>query len=156
MTIKDWIDTLIDHFGTITYEGKQIRSYRIYKKSEIPEAIIPEQVPCAITYLTGVYPELTAGISIEYSYGTTEFYLTNNASKENYAKVLDFYPLIRNKFGENLTLGGLVSEIRLYAPEGSASIRFVEIQYSEEPARHGIIVDWRVKEIISDELTVAA
>ena len=156
--IRDWIDTYADLFGTLEYEGKQVRSYRVYNPPETPISLDTDMFPCAMHFVAGINPNYTAGISTQLVYGTSEFHLTPVNAPDLRAKFHDYYPLIAAKYAGNLTLGGLVDSLKLAAGvvgEGSLAVRFVELQYTDEPAHLGIVTSWVVKETISDEITVA-
>jgi hypothetical protein len=156
--VSDWIDYIPEKISELSYRGKSIRSFLVYKKTEIPDKLEPEDIPAAVTYLIGSSGDYSAGGAWEYWTGQTDFYLENSTAKELYNQVLDFHPLIRNKLLENIQFAGLVDEFRLIEGETESSIRGpVELQYNEEaPFRWGYTVRWRVKENVSTEVTIAA
>jgi hypothetical protein len=153
--ISDWIDDLCDRWGEINYQGKSIRSFRIYKGNAFPKKIEPEDLPCAITIIEGTDGNYTAGGSWEYTIGRTEFHVT--PTLDNLAEAIDFHPLIRNKLHEGIQLGAKLDHIRLIPGAGGQQIDGpVELQFGEEPPHYGFVVNWEAKENVSDEILAAA
>ena len=157
MATVDWIDAFIGNLGEITDGKKLIHAYKIYTERDLPEKINPEKLPAAVTWITSVEPTCSAGLSYEYTYGTTEFHIFDTVNRELYGELLSWIPLIRNKIYESVKLGGLVDDVRIVESEGGAGIRPTEMQFtSEDPWHYGIVVSWRVKQNVSTEVTVAA
>lgn len=155
MAVSDWIDTLAKKWETLRYEGKNIRSFKLYERGEIPESLSPENMPCAINIMEGSLGDYSAGGSWEYVFGRTEFHLVPTAAKEHYPRLLDFYKLIRNEAVTGISLSSKVSDFELVPGEGGHMIRGpVELQYGDEPWHWGFVVTWRVKEDVSTEVSV--
>jgi hypothetical protein len=154
--VSDWIDKIAQKWESLEYEGKTIRSYKVYERGEIPESLSPEVMPCAITIMEGSLGDYAAGGSWEYIYGRTEFHLVPTAAKEHTPRLLDFYRLIRDEAVTGISLGGTVDLFSLRPGEGELMIRGpVEMQYGDEPWHWGFVVTWQVKENVSTEVTVA-
>jgi hypothetical protein len=154
VAVHEWIDTLVNQWGTIRHGKKNVRAFLVHKKSEYPEALRADDFPVAITYIrttSGIY---AAGGAWEYTYGITEFHITPTADRSLYGQVLEWIPLIRNKLFESITLGGLISNIDLVPGEGEGSGIYgpVELQYqgTEEPPHWGYVVNWVAKEQLTD------
>ena len=162
LMVSDWIDYIVDKVSELSYQGRSVRAFSVYKKSEIPEKLESDDLPAAIVIPEGTFGDYSAGGSWEFWLGRIEFHLENSTNKELLNQVLDFHPLIRNKLLENIKFGGLVDEFRLLPGRagtgGEASIQGpAELQWNEEaPFRWGYIVSWRVKEDVSTEVTMAA
>lgn len=153
--VSDWIDEIAKKWETLRYEGKNIRSYKVYERGEIPESLAPENMPCAITLIEGSFGDYSAGGSWEYIQGRTEFHLIPVAAKEHYPRLLDFYKLIRNEAVTGISLEGNVDSFSLIPGEGGFFIRGpVELQYGDEPWHWGFVVTWQVKENVSTEVSV--
>jgi hypothetical protein len=155
MAVEDWIDDIADRWATIVDpKGGNLRSYRVFGTPEFPEAIT--DYPCALTYtseLTGVY---ASGESVEYWNGVTEFHLVGDSAKHHYPYIMRWFKLIRDASNGALQLGGKVSFFGLRA-EGVSSIEGpVVLQYGSEEPHLGLIARWRVKEDITDEVTITA
>ncbi len=86
MSVENWIDTLCELWEVDDGKGGTIRSYKVYKKNEFPEAI---QAPCAITYTTGNHMEIMASGGHSFWEGKTEFHLTDNIDKSNFRIRID-------------------------------------------------------------------
>ena len=153
--VSDWIDVLAQKWETLEYEGKQIRSFKVYAKGEIPESLAPETMPCAITIMEGSLGDYSAGGSWEYIQGRTEFHLVPTNSKKHTPRLLDFYKLIRDEAVTGITLSSNVENFQLIPGEGGFFIRGpVELQYGDEPFHWGFVVYWQVKENVSTEVSV--
>lgn len=154
MSVENWIDAVCKLWEVSNGKGGTVRSFRVYEKNEFPESI--SEAPCALTYTHEVISYYSAGNAYELWNGVTEFHLTDGVAKDKFPEIMLYFARIRNAAAASLKLGGLVENFRLRTPEtGGASIQGpVQLQYGSESPHHGLLVYWRVKEMVND-LTVS-
>ena len=146
MAVESWIDELCAVWEVSDGERGTVRSYRVYSKAEFPAAITV--FPCAITYIESVEATYSAGgPCINYWLGVTEFHLFPNTDKGNYPAIMLYYARIIAAAAARLTLGGLVSHFILRSGGEPGIVGPVVLQYGGEDPHHGLVVNWRVKEI---------
>lgn len=158
MAVHNWIDELVDRWATLTDGERTVRSFWIYDGNELPDELPMDSVPLAITRVertTGIY---SANASYEFTQGVTEFHLSRTDNPELYGKVLEWIPIVRNKLYGSITLGGLINDIRIVGGEGEGGgiEGPVKLQYNEEAPHWGLVLNWRAKEDVSADVTVAA
>jgi hypothetical protein len=153
MGIELWIDEIVALAGAVESHRKngKVRSYRVYAKAEIPEAL--SEYPCAISYPESVSLQISAGGPCKELWrGVTVFYLFPDSKKSNLPEVMRYFTRIRNGMFSSLTLGGKVDHFGP-SPDGS-TIELVTATYGDEVERHALQVRWEVKADISGEITV--
>lgn len=152
MAVNDWIDSVATLMAVSDGAGGTVRSYRVYEKAEFPESITV--YPCALSYVSGV--QFVGG---HFSYavwsGVTEFHLMPNANKANLPRLMLYIARIYAACNASIQLGGLVEHF-LLKPGGPNIVGPVQLKYGSEEPHHGLVVNWEVKENVSDEVTVAA
>jgi hypothetical protein len=153
MAVENWIDEIADLAGTVDDgKGKKVRSYRVFKKAEFPEAL--NVFPCALTYTTEVRPAYSmGGPCTDLWYGITEFHLVPDEAKKNYPFIMRFFARIKAAFALHMTLGGRVAYVQLRTDEAGLQGPLV-LQYGTENPHLGIIARWIVKEDTSGDFTV--
>ena len=151
MAIEHWIDDIVDVFGSIQgHHGKAMRAYYVYKKAEFPDAIAT--FPCALTFTDGNLPYFSAGgPKLDAWAGITELHLFPDLSRAHYPEVMLYFSRIRNAMAAHLQLGGKVEHFLLRTDVPYPIRGPVRLQYGEEASHLGIVVQWQVKENVSDE-----
>jgi len=152
--IETWIDALAKIWMFDDGQGKLVKSYRLFDKSDrIPESIT--EFPCAISYPTGLQPQYGASIpTILIWDGATEFHLAGDVQLNNIPYALPFFRKILSAAAGNIKLAGTVSEFSIPFEPGALSL--VEFEYGAGPSHRGILVHWRVKEDVSGQITISA
>lgn len=156
MAIENWIDALAAIWEVTAHANKGlVYSYRVYQRDEFPEAIDPQKFPVALSYPTGVSNEYSAGgPKIDYWTGITEFHLFPDVKKSNLPDILPYFKRIRDAAGTHMRLSGDVDLFLLDAGGGAVSIQGpMALQYGTEEPHHGLIVHWKVKDVVSAEFT---
>lgn len=149
MAVTDWIDDIAKLWGTMENgQGELLRSYKIFEKAEVPEALIT--YPCAITYVSALSSLSYAAGGVAIWRGTTEIHVTPNTSKANIPGLMLWYERITVKAASSLQLGGKVDHFKLMPQD---PIRAATLQYASEDYHHGLIVQWEVKEKLALSLS---
>jgi hypothetical protein len=148
MALEDWIDALCAIWEISDGKGGQVRSYRVFEKSEFPEAIT--DTPCAITYTTGVIMQITASGGHGIWRGVTEFHLSEGINKSRFPEYIRYFARIRAAMAANMKLGGLVDHLRVNSDVTPSVQGPVVLVYGSEQPHHGIVVYWEVKEGATD------
>lgn len=148
MAIESWIDELVAVAGSVkSHIGGQVKAYRVFKKSEIPEAL--SEFPCAITFGFHMVPTYSdSSPCVDLWEGSTEFHLFADDKKANYPEAMRYFAKIRNAFAFRRRLGGLVEHLTL------TDMTLVMAQYGLENEHHAILVTWQVKERVTAEITL--
>jgi hypothetical protein len=151
MALEDWIDEVAKLAGNVaSHKGGFVRSYKVFSKSDIPEAI--NEYPCAVTYIMDVRAQYSlGGPCIDIWNGQTEFHLFPDIKKSNLPEMVRYFGKIRAAWAANMSLGGLVSHSKL---KPDKSIEMVQLVYGVEAEHHGIMVYWEVKENVTGQFTV--
>jgi hypothetical protein len=153
MAVEQWIDALCKRWGTVSDgKGALVRSYLVYERREFPEAL-DGSVPSAITFTTECRPIYSQAQSLDLWNGITEFHLAPNISRAHYPDIMRYFARIRDAAAGTISLNSLVSEfvIRTDIPGLVGPVR---LRYGEEAEHLGIVVNWKVKEIVT--VTVGA
>ena len=160
MALENWIDRIVVRWAQIeTHTGGSLRSYKLYEINEFPEIVTP---PCVLTYPTGVNITYSVGGPIvEHWTGRSDFYLFGNVSKTNLPQLVVYFKKIRNTAISSITLNNTCDYFMIDSQDiGAPSIQGpVVLQYGDgDNPMHGLVVNWKVKENISNEdgVTVAA
>lgn len=156
--IEDWIDTLSQVWGTITFDFGSVRSYSLIGKAEFPSAINPsdlDQHPIALTIPISLQPSYSLSNKEAFWYGTTQFHVSSDLSYGRLPELLPWYSKILRAAAANITLGGLVHNFTI-VNEQNGIIGPLGIQYGEEAMHWGFVVSWRVKENPLSDLVVGA
>lgn len=148
-TVESWIDEVARVWGSIqTQGGQKLTSYRVFEKAEYPEAL--SEYPCVLTYTREVRPTYSAGgVNVSLWRGTSEFHLTPNTQKQHYPLVMGYFSKILVAAAANLTLNGKVALFHIENQEGAGIQGPVTLRYGDEPEHLGLVVNWRVKELVS-------
>lgn len=151
--IETWIDVWAKNCEISNGRGGTLRSYRLFEKAEIPEGA-PE-IPCALSYVTGFKPKYsTAGPTILFWEGYTEFHLTPNLQMIHIPYVQGFYERILAAAAGDMSLGGTVEYFVI--PEQDNAIQMVEMTWGEGPPHRGLLARWQVKENVTGRVTISA
>ncbi len=153
MAVENWIDEICKLWEVDDGKGGKVKSYRVYEKAEFPAAL--SVYPCAITYTVDVIDHYSAGASYDLWNGKSEFHF-QGIDKSRYPAMMLFFARIRDAAAGSLSLGGKVAHFKLRTPdEGGPSIQGpVMLQYGSEDPHDGLVIYWRVKEMVS--VTVSA
>ncbi len=154
MAVQDWIDDIVDVFGSVSgHAGKNVRAYQVYRKAEFPDAIA--EFPCVLTFTDSMRPDYSAGGPlIDAWIGLSEFHLFPDLSRKHYPEVMLYFGRIRSAMAAHVTLGGKVAH---FMPRVDAPFPLrgpVKLQYGAEDEHLGIVVQWQVKEIVNGAYTV--
>ena len=157
MALENWIDKISDLWAAIeTHEGSTLRSYKLFEVSEFPESI---KAPCVMTYpldMSMIYS--TGGPVIEHWIGRSDFYLFDNVSKVHLPQLVPYFRKIRNVAIASITLSSTVDNFSIGSSDtGKPTMEGpVALIYGDaDSPHHGIIVNWFVKENISNESGVS-
>lgn len=151
MAIEDWIDTLTEVWGTMPSGSRgNVRSYRCFNKNEFPEAI--SEFPSAISFVTRLRfsggGESSPHICIWD--GQTEIYISPGVSKAGVPEVMRYFDRALRAALGNRTLNGKVAEFSLIKTSDAEAITGPAVlNYGGEQMHLGLVVHWRVKEILS-------
>ena len=154
--IESWLDNLCAVMGVTDRHGKQVRSFMVFKRNELPLSILPEDVPCVVSYVTDVQPQYSSGgPTILFHQGQSEYHLTTDVSPSNVPYCMSlFEPILRAAAG-SMKLSGTVELFII--PEQAGSMQFITYRNAEGKDDHqGVVVKWTVKQNISGDLVVSA
>lgn len=154
--LESWFDKVCDVMAVTDVQGRQVHSYHVFDKNELPLAISTEMVPCAITYIGELNPEYSAGgPTLLFWTGQTEFHLTTDVKPANIAYVMSFFEKIITAAAAKMKLDGTVEMFVI--PSSGNAIQFATFKNPDGRDDHqGIVVKWSVKQNISGQLTVSA
>jgi hypothetical protein len=152
MAIENWIDEIAKLWGTMKAGKVVVKSYQVFGKAEIPEAL--SVYPCAITYTTSVNSQYsTGGPCIDIWTGVTELHLCAGVEKQNYPEIMRYFARIRNAAASKMQLNGKVAFFQL-ASENSIEGP-VKFTYGEEAEHLGLLIHWTVKENVTGDFSVS-
>jgi hypothetical protein len=150
--IENWIDLIAAVWGDVSDgKGGTVRSYRMYEVAEFPASL--SEFPCAVSYPTKVVCEYGAGNSIDLWDGKTEFHLVPNIDRAHTPYLLQFFARIRDAAALHMTLGGVVDYFILRMEDKSIEGP-VELKWGGEEPHWGLVVYWRVKENVSNQVVI--
>lgn len=150
--IENWIDKIAAVWAEVDDgKGGKVRSYQMYQVAEFPAAL--NQYPCAVSYPRQVVSEYGAGNSIDLWDGKTEFHLVPNVDRAQLPYVIRFFARIRDAAALNMTLGGAVDYFQL-RQDGASIEGPVQLTYGGEEPHWGLVVYWRVKENVANEVVI--
>jgi hypothetical protein len=154
--LQTWLDNLCTVMGVTDLHGRQVHSFTVFERNELPDAITPEMVPCAVSYVSECRAEYSlGGPTLLFWSGQTEFHLTTDVKPANIPYVLTFFEKVITAAAGNMKLSGTV-ELFLINSDASA-MQFATFRNAEGRDDHqGIVVRWNVKQPISGQLTVSA
>lgn len=154
--LQSWMDKVCAVMAVTGVDGVQVHSFKVFEKNEMPDAVTPEMVPCAVSYVQNCQPEYSmGGPSILFWNGQTEFHLTTDVKPANIPFVLSFFEKVLISAAANLQLSGTV-ELFLIRNDAQA-MTFATYRRADGADDHqGIVVQWQVKQVISGGLTVSA
>jgi hypothetical protein len=153
MSVEDWIDDVAAIWGTmVSAKRGNVRSYRCFTKEEFPEAIT--EYPSAISFVTRLRFSGGGDSSPHVMLwdGMTEIYVSPGVSKVGAPEVMRYFERALRAALKNRTLNGKVAEFSLIKKdEGEAIVGPAVLSYSGEAGSGslGLVVHWRVKEILS-------
>lgn len=142
-----WIDYLCNLWNFDRGDGVLVRSY---KQADIPGAILPEHIPCAVSYIIDCRPVYSAGGPNELHWeGHTDFHLTKDVKPANVSLITPYYRRILAAATAHIKLGGLVNNFEI--PDERQAMMFVSYAKpgSVEDDHQGIRVRWYVKQKVS-------
>ena len=155
--IKTWIDTLCRVFAIDDGQGGQVHSFVIFEKNELPAAITPEMIPCAVSYITDVQVEYSVGgPTIFFCYGQTEFHLTTDVKPANIAHILPFFELIFAAAARNAGLSAKVNRFEVLNNTPGAMLFATYKRPDGSDDHQGIVAKWLVKQNVSGQYTISA
>lgn len=147
MAVENWIDEIARLFEISDGKGGTIRSYRVYEKSDFPEAI--NTYPCALTFTTEIECHDGSGAQYDLWQGITEFHLYDGVDKSKYPYIMLFFDRICKAAVGNVTLTGKVSYFKLRSDNGPSIVGPATLQYGSENPHLGLVVYWIVKENVT-------
>jgi hypothetical protein len=151
MALEDWIDDLAGVWGTMpSGQRGNVRSYKCFNKSEFPEAIT--EFPSAISFVTRLRFSGGGDSSphIALWEGQTEIYISPGTSKAGVPEVMRYFDRALRAALKNRTLNGTVAEFSLIKKdEGETIVGPALLNYGGEQMHLGLVVNWRVKEVLS-------
>ena len=157
MALENWIDKIADLWSAIeTHEAGTLRSYKLATSADFPESI---SAPCVMTYPTEMSLTYSIGGPLfEHWIGQSDFYLFDNVSKVNLPMLVPYFARIRNVAIASITLSSTVVNFSIGSDNtGRPTIQGpVSLQYGDnDNPHHGLVVNWFVKEDISNESGVS-
>jgi hypothetical protein len=155
--VETWIDTLCKVFNIDDGRGGQIHSFVIFEKNELPAAITPELIPCAVSYVSDVQFEYsTGGPTIFYWNGQTEFHLTSDVKPANIAYIMPFFGRIFAAAAQQAKLSNKVELFQI--PNNTPGVMlFATYKNADGHDDHqGIVVKWFVKQNLSGQYVISA
>lgn len=155
--IQSWLDNLCEVMGVTDRHGKQVRSFHVFDRNELPDAITPESMPCAVSYVTDIQLQYSmGGPTLLFSTGQTEFHLTTDVKPANVAYCMSLFEPIVRACANDMQLGGTVEYFTILQNAGAA-LQFMTYTNADGRSDHqGVVVRWSVKQNISGDLTVSA
>ena len=82
--IEDWLDAVAKVFEMDDGRGGTVRSFRVYERADIPEALRGDLFPCAISYIADCEPEYSdGGVDTIIWHGVTELHVVPNLQMAN-------------------------------------------------------------------------
>jgi hypothetical protein len=151
--VENWVDAVTKVFEINDGKGGLVLAYRLFEKANIPEAMV--QFPCALSFIDGIRPVYSDGLSLIFWSGVTEMHLTPNVDKSNLPYILPFFGRIVKAAAGAYQLGGIVGVEHFIIPEEDNALQLVVLQYGDEAPHYAIRVRWEVKENVSGSVTVA-
>ncbi len=150
-----WLDALCKIFA-INVGGRDIKSFVVFERDELPAAINIETIPCAVSYITDCQPEYSTGGAFKlYWSGETDFHITKDVKPSNIPVIMRCYPKILAAAAANITLGGTVMDFTI--PNVSGAMRFMTyLNTDNKPDHQGVVVRWNVMQHVSGTYEVKA
>lgn len=155
--IQSWMDKLCDVMSVTDQHGKQVTSFHVFDRNELPNAITPEMTPCAVSYVTDIELQYSVGgPTLLFFQGQTEFHMTNDVKPANVGYCMSlFEPIVRACAG-NMRLSSTVEHFLIQQNNGQA-LQFMTYRNPDGRDDHqGVVVRWMVKQNISGDLVVSA
>ena len=154
MAIDSWIDEITRMWGTLVWDGKQVRSYAVVEKNEFPETL--SEFPSVITYPQELRPEYSeGGPCADFWTGVSEFHMVSSVQKVHIPKIVTFIPKIRTLAAAHMKLSGKVNIFQLDKDERPGIQGPVNLKYGEEAEHLGLLVNWRVKDDVTGQFPVS-
>ena len=157
-SVETFLDEICKTFAVSDGGIGTVRSFLVFERNELPEAVTAEMTPCAVTYVTDLQVQYsTGGPTIFYWQGQTDFHLTKDVAAKNVAQVMKYFGRIAAAAMQNMTLGGLV-ELFTILQNTENSLQFVTYKHpvTGNDDHQGIVVKWSVKQPVSGQYTVSA
>lgn len=156
--IEHWIDELA-RVWEIEVGFGTVKSYRLFGKTEFPDAIDPstlDRSPVALTIPASLGPEYsTGGPLLGYWRGVTEFHVAPDLDRGRLPALLPWYGRILRAAASHARLGGTV-ELFVIENQADSILGPLALQYGDEQAHWGFTVNWTVKEHLEGQLEVSA
>jgi len=154
---ETWIDYLCKVFNIADGRGGEVHSFVVFEKNELPAVVTPDMIPCAISYVTDMQVEYSAGgPTIFFNYGQTEFHLTTDVKPANISYILLFFGRIFAAAAQNMKLSGKAQHFTILQNTPGA-LTFVTYKDATGKDDHqGIVAKWFVKQSVSGQYTVKA
>jgi hypothetical protein len=157
-SVETWMDALCKTFNISDGGLGSVRSFLVFERNELPNAVSAEMAPCAVSYVTDMQVEYsTGGPTIFYWYGETDFHLTKDVKIANVSSIMKYYGRIFSAAAGNMQLDGLVEHFTILQ-NTSGAMQFVTFKHpvTGQDDHQGIIVKWFVKQNVSGEYTISA
>ena len=157
-SVETFLDAICKAFAVSDGGLGKVRSFLVFERNELPEAITADMAPCAVTYVTDMQLEYsTGGPTIFYWQGQTDFHLTKDVAMKNVASVMKYYGRIAAAAMQNATLGGLI-ELFIILQNTDGAMQFVTFKHpvTGQDDHQGIVVKWSVKQSVSGQYSVSA
>jgi hypothetical protein len=150
-----WLDALTSIWdGMNAGGGKQVKSFLVVRKNELPPAITVDMAPCAVSYTTSLHAQYSLGGPTKFYWeGETDFHLTPGVQVSNYALMLPMFGRIFAAAAANLQLGGKVKQF-LIPDEKDAVQLFVFMNAENKPDHQGIVVRWTVEQHVTGKYVI--
>jgi hypothetical protein len=145
--IEDWIDSMIEVWRTVDCPGfRTVNAPYLIKEKKFPSAIVPaNDFPISITIPGVLDPQYSeGGPKIGFVTGVTQFHVTPDKSMGHMPALIPWYGSIWRAAALHMTLGGLVEYFVINKDNGI--IGPLSLQYGDESAHWGFLVNWTVKE----------
>lgn len=156
-SVETWLDAVCKVFA-VSDGMMPIRVFKVFEQNTLPNAITPELVPCAVSYVTDMQLEYSeGGPTVFYWYGQTDLHLTNDVKVANVAGIMRYFGRIAAAAMQNMSLGGLVEYFTIMQ-KTQGSIQFVTYKHAVtgQDDHQGIVVRWMVKQKVSGQYAVNA
>lgn len=157
-SVETFLDEICKTFAVSDGGINTIRSFLVFERNELPEAVSAETGPCAVSFVTDLQVEYSmGGPTIFYWQGQTEFHLTRDISAKNVAHVMRYFGRIAAAAMQNMKLGGRVEFFTILQGTENA-LQFVTYKnpVTGQDDHQGIVVRWSVKQPVSGQYLLSA
>ena len=156
--LQSWMDTVCEVMAVTDGNGQQVRSFYVFKINELPDAIKPDDIPCAYSYATSPEVQYSLGGPLILRWkGRTEFHLTRDVKPSNIPYILPFFETIVRACAAKMQLGG-IAEIGLFTISQNTpdALMFATYKNAKGDDDHqGVVLNWELEQRIEGDLVVA-